>query len=82
MKIYSIFLKKAKNMQTTPSAHEHDHDDCCGHDHFEGHHHHHEGDNCCGHDHGPGCACEADLLENIDKEVDAKQSKKDRKSVV
>ena len=64
-------------MQTTHSAHEHNHDDCCGHDHLEGHHHHHhEGDNCCGHDHGPGCACEADLLENIDKEVDVKQSKK------
>lgn len=39
-------------------------------------HHHHEGD-CCEHDHhehGPGCACEADLLENIDQDVE--QSKK------
>lgn len=27
-------------------------------------------------DYGPGCACEADLLENIDKEVDVEQSKK------
>ena len=55
-------------MQT---SHTHKHDDCCEHDH----HHHHE-DDCCGHDHGPGCACEADLLENIDKEVDVEQSKK------
>ncbi len=55
-------------MQT---SHSHKHDDCCEHDH-----HHHHDDDCCGHDHGPGCACEADLLENIDKEVDVEQSKK------
>lgn len=64
-------------MQTSHNAHEHNHDDCCGHDHLEEHHHHHhDEEDCCGHDHGLGCACEADLLENIDKEVDLKQSKK------
>ena len=76
-------------MQTNHSAHKHDNleehhhhhdeDDCCGHNHHEEHHHehhHHDDDDCCGHDHGPGCACEADLLENIDKEVDVEQSKK------
>ena len=71
-------------MQTNHAAHKHDHseehhhhdeDDCCSHDHHE-HHHHHDGDDCCGHDHGPGCACEADLLENIDKEANVEQSKK------
>ena len=63
--------------------HSHEHDDCCEHNHHHheddcsshNHHHHHD-DDCCGHDHGPGCACEADLLENIDKEVDVEQSKK------
>lgn len=77
-------------MQTNHSAHKHDNleehhhhhdeDDCCGHNHHEEHHHEHhhhdDDDDCCGHDHGPGCACEADLLENIDKEVDVEQSKK------
>ena len=76
-------------MQTNHSAHKHDNleehhhhhdeDDCCGHNHHEEHHHehhHHDDDDCCGHDHGSGCACEAGLLENIDKEVDVEQSKK------
>lgn len=77
-------------MQTNHSAHKHDNleehhhhhdeDDCCGHNphekHHHEHHHHDDDDDCCGHDHGPGCACEADLLENIDKEVDVEQSKK------
>ena len=40
-------------------SHHHHHDDTCNHDH---------------HEHGPGCACEADLLENIDEDVE--QSKK------
>lgn len=50
--------------------------DCCNeeHHHHENHHeeHHHHQDADC-HDH-EGCACEADILENIDKEK--KQSKK------
>lgn len=44
------------------------------HHHHDNHHHH---DDTCNHDHhkhGPGCACEADLLENIDEDVE--QSKK------
>ena len=65
-------------MQTNHVKHKHDHkeDDCCSHSHEHHHHHHHDEDDCCGHDHGPGCACEADLLENIDQEVDVEQSKK------
>ena len=55
-------------MQTNHAAHKHDHS--------EEHHHHYDEDDCCGHDHGPGCACEADLLENIDKEANVEQSKK------
>lgn len=74
MRKYSISLKKAKNMQIKhdENHHEHEDEDCCEHNHK----HEHHDDDCCEHDHGPGCACEADLLENIDKEVDAKQSKK------
>ena len=66
--------KHAEEDEEEEHHHHHHHDDengvcSCGH-------HHHDDDDCCGHDHGPGCACEADLLENIDKEVDVEQSKK------